>query len=313
LSLALVAVLSPAPGRAAEPIDDPEAFTVDELVVQARLPGPAWWIVSDADTKVYVLGIPDALPKGTRWDQAVLRRRLAGANSLITPPVLRAGASPLAVPKLLIEWRNISHGPGLARELAPDLMNRFNLAAQRAGKKPRDYQDLHAWFAGLGLAQDFRRHAGLDFAEPMKSIMRAAKAARVKPVPALAEDTRVATMLQGLRNIPADLSRDCVTGAIEEVEAGPGQLRRAAQAWVSGNSRGALSAPRSSERCYAALPGGARMKRESLGAQADAIVAALRRPGHSVAVLSLRALVAREGVLQRLRARGHTVTAPDGA
>jgi hypothetical protein len=57
-------------------VDDVEANTVEELVVRGRLPGPAWWRVSDGDSTVYVLGIPDALPKGMAWNQAILNRRL---------------------------------------------------------------------------------------------------------------------------------------------------------------------------------------------------------------------------------------------
>jgi hypothetical protein len=54
---------------ASGPIDlhkvDPEANLVEELVVNARLPGPAWWKVSDADTTVYVLGVPADGPQAT--------------------------------------------------------------------------------------------------------------------------------------------------------------------------------------------------------------------------------------------------------
>ncbi|MBX7247684.1 MAG: TraB/GumN family protein [Caulobacteraceae bacterium] len=314
-AIALPILLALGAASPAGAIDDPEATTVDELVVQARLPGPAWWRVSDADSTVYVMGVPDALPKGMRWDQTVLKRRLKGANTLITPPVLRASANPLTVPRLLAEWNRISHGSGLAQEITPALLGRFNAAVLRAGKKPKDYQTLRAWFAGVRLAGDYRKRAGLDFSEPLRTIYRAAKAARVKPVPALAEDTKAATLLAGLRQMPPSVGPDCLTGAVEEVEAGDSALRRAAQGWAAGSTTGALSAPRSSERCYMALQGAARIKREAMGAQADAIATALRRPGHGVAVLELRSLVAREGVLQRLRARGYTVTSPaaDGA
>ena len=72
---------------ASGPIDlhvvDPEANLVEELVVNARLPGPAWWKVSDADTTVYVLGVPAVVPKDLEVDHSVLKRRLDGANVLI--------------------------------------------------------------------------------------------------------------------------------------------------------------------------------------------------------------------------------------
>ncbi len=64
---------------------DPDGVLVDELVVTARLPGPAWWTVSDADTTVYVLGSPSIAPKRMAWDRGVFERRLKGANVVIVP------------------------------------------------------------------------------------------------------------------------------------------------------------------------------------------------------------------------------------
>ena len=63
---------------------------VEALVVNAKLPGPAWWRVSDADTTIYILGTPPALPRDMAWDQSVLDHRLDGAFALIVPPVARA-------------------------------------------------------------------------------------------------------------------------------------------------------------------------------------------------------------------------------
>src|SRR4051812_28615387 len=62
---------------------DPEANLVEELVVNARLPGPAWWKVTDADTTVYVLGVPAMTPTKLEVDSSVLKRRLDGADRLI--------------------------------------------------------------------------------------------------------------------------------------------------------------------------------------------------------------------------------------
>src|SRR5580658_363434 len=74
---------------------DPEATIVQELVVTARAGGPAWWRVSSGPSTVYVLGVPEALPKGLRWDMTLTRRRLAGAHELIEPPVVTAGLGDL--------------------------------------------------------------------------------------------------------------------------------------------------------------------------------------------------------------------------
>ena len=62
------------------PAADPDSVLVEELVVTALEPGPAWWRVKDADTTVYVLGVPSLAPKRMQWDRTVFERRLAGAT-----------------------------------------------------------------------------------------------------------------------------------------------------------------------------------------------------------------------------------------
>ena len=315
LAGATVALSSAASAEApvpASPAVDLEATVVDELVVRASVPGPAWWKVSDGDSVVWVLGVPDALPKGTRWDQSALKRRLKGAHTVITPPVLRAGANPLAIPKLYAQYRSASRSTTSLQTALPEaLAARYLAAVARAGKKPKDYDRMRPWFAGVQMAGHYRRRMGLDYGEPMKAIGKAIKGARLKPTPAMAEDMKLAILLDALNNTPDRVGQACLEDAIGEVEAGDGVVRRAAAAWTRGDVPVALGAPRSSEACWGVIPGAARMKRESWAAQADAIDRALRKPGHAVAILGLRGLVAREGVLQRLRARGYEVRAPE--
>ncbi|MGZ3377139.1 MAG: hypothetical protein ACXU8S_11130, partial [Phenylobacterium sp.] len=59
-----------APPSSGGPVADPEGAIVSELVVQAKEPGPAWWKVSDKDTTVYILGLPDG-GSGAIWSQHI--------------------------------------------------------------------------------------------------------------------------------------------------------------------------------------------------------------------------------------------------
>lgn len=303
-----------APAAAAPAVDDIEGVTLDEFVVQGRLPGPAWWKVSDGDTVVYVLGAPDALPKGLAWDQSVLKRRLAGANVLITPPEVRASARATALPRLYAQYREVSRADvDLMTRLSPAQQARLAAAAGKVGKSPDAYRKLEPWFAGGQLAGDFRKRSALQVGAPVSAARKAAKRAKVRVTPAMVLNTTATSLLGQLDAVTPAEGLACLDGAIAEAEAGPGALRRAGRAWATGDVAGALTAPRSVERCLAAVPGAAEMKRDALARQAAAIEEALRKPGHAVAVLPLRSLVAREGVLQRLRAKGYTVTGPQGA
>src|SRR3954466_9085868 len=92
LGAVLAAPVRAAPAGAQVPLTpagpaaaDPDAVLVEELVVTALEPGPAWWRVKDADTTVYVLGVPSIAPKHMAWDRTVFERRLMGANQVILP------------------------------------------------------------------------------------------------------------------------------------------------------------------------------------------------------------------------------------
>lgn len=312
LSLALVA--APAAAAPAPPSPDIEGVTLDEFVVQGRLPGPAWWKVSDGDTTVYVLGVPDALPRGLAWDQSVLKRRLTGATVLITPPEVRASAKATALPRLYAQYREVSRADvDLMTRLSPVQQARLGAAAAKVGKSPDAYRKLEPWFAGGQLAGDFRKRSALQFGAPVQAARKAAKKAKVRATPAMVVNTTATSLLGQLGALSPAEGLGCLDGAIGEIEAGPEALRRAGKAWSTGDVAGALTAPRSVERCLSVLPGAAEMKRDALARQATAIEDALTKPGHAVAVLSLRSLVAREGVLQRLKAKGYTVTSPQGA
>jgi hypothetical protein len=79
---------------AATQLQDPEAAVVQELVVVASPPGPAWWTIERGEASIYIMGLPDEpLPKGQLWDHATLRRHLGGAAELIIPVEATAGFS----------------------------------------------------------------------------------------------------------------------------------------------------------------------------------------------------------------------------
>src|SRR5436190_23648842 len=82
LAVALFLLAGPAFGQAK--LADPEANIVEELVVQAKEAGPAWWRVKDGDTTVWILGVgDDGIPTDIPWSRTALQRRMTGANSLI--------------------------------------------------------------------------------------------------------------------------------------------------------------------------------------------------------------------------------------
>ena len=294
---------------AAAPVStpDPEATMVQELVVTAHAGGPAWWRVSSAVGTVYILGVPEGLPKGLKWDATLLRRRLTGANVLIAPPVVTAGLGDFFA--LLNARKHFrSKGP-MEASLPPGLRARYLADRATLTTDPHAYSGWTPLVAALLMVSDFRRHAGLEEREPAGAVTRIARGQNVRVAPAA---TYKAVPL--IRAAETGLTADgppCLADALDEIEAGTGQVRTAAEGWARGDVAAALSAQRGYEKCLNSLPEGADLAARAMTDTTAAIAAAVAVPGHSVAVVNLRTLLARGGVLQRLQDRGFAVHKPN--
>ncbi|WP_068878478.1 MULTISPECIES: TraB/GumN family protein [unclassified Phenylobacterium] len=288
------------------PVDDPDATLVEELVVRGRLPGPAWWRVSDADTTVYVLGVPSLAPKRMEWDRAIFERRLEGANVVILPFVnvrAKVGGSVGTAFNLL---RLRSGGP-FEERLDPGTRARFVAVRTRLGQDAGRYNTRNPLAAGVQLAIDYRDHAQLTNMDPAKLVRLLAQRKGVKVIE---KSYDLGPQLGGIIRTPASTGRLCFDEVLAQAEAGPGVTLAAARAWAAGDVEGALQNERTYERCLAAVSGGRTYDERTKADEAAAIANALKSPGHAIALVPLRPLLAQNGVLERLRAQGFTVKTP---
>jgi hypothetical protein len=307
LLAALAVSLTIAGGATAQVIDDPEATVVEALVVSAKLPGPAWWRISDADTTVYILGTPGATPKGMTWDSSVADRRLDGAFALLTPPTLRAGLTD--IPALLrLRGKMKDDGDWAAAE--PALAARVQRAWTAVEPKdPDGWRDWKPLALGGLIASKANRKAGLEYGEVSRRIEKLARKHRVKT--RAAETYKAMPLIKTVARQAGDSAGlVCLTETLDTVEQGQDRYRTAARAWAEGRVRAALSAPRSADRCQYLLPGVAEMSQRLKTAEVEALANLLKTPGHAVALYPIRSLVAEDGVLDQLRARGITVRTP---
>lgn len=304
---------SVAPGQppASRPPDvdlpvDPDAALVEELVVVARDKGPAWWSVSNGTSTVYVMGAPSLAPKRTPWDTTTLDRRLQGANVVILPfqtvKLKFAGALGAG-----ISYLRLKSSTAFEDTLDPETRARFIAAREKIGQPASRYKTKNALAAGLLLAGDYRDKSGLTNADTAKVVKVYAERDNV-PVNQRSYD--VAPLLGAvLRTSPA-AGRACLDAVLEQVEAGPGVTIEAAHAWAGGDTPGALANERTYERCVNMVPGAQAFDAKTKTDQVTAIEKALQKPGHAIAVVHLRPLLAQGGVLDQLRAKGYEVKTP---
>jgi len=303
-------VLQPAPATAppaaAPTPPDPDSVLVEELVVVARDRGPAWWTVSNGASSVYVLGAPSLAPKRTAWDLTTLQRRLVGANEVILPfqdVKVKLGGSVGAA----ISYMRLRSGGPFEESLDPATRARFAAAREKIGQPAHRYKSSNALAAGLLLAGDYRDRSELTNADTAKVVKAHAVQAKV---PVVQKSYDVSPLLGAVLKTPKAAARACLEAVIEQVEAGPGVTIAAAKAWAEGNTIGALDNERTYERCVNMVPGAQAFDARTKADQVAAIEKALKTPGHSIAVVHLRPLLAQGGVLDQLRAKGYVVKTP---
>ena len=299
---------APAAGQppAADLPVDPDATLVEELVVVARDKGPAWWSVSNGTSTVYVMGAPSLAPKRTPWDTTTLDRRLQGANVVILPfqtvKVKFAGALGAG-----INFLRLKSSTPFEDTLDPQTRARFVAAREKIGQPADRYKTKNALAAGLLLAGDYRDKSGLTNADTAKVVKVYAERDKV-PVKQHSYD--VAPLLGAVLRTPPAAGRACLDAVLEQVEAGPAVTIQAAHAWAAGDTPGALENERTYERCVNMVPGAQAFDAKTKADQVAAIEKALQKPGHAIAVVHLRPLLAQGGVLDQLRAKGYEVKTP---
>jgi hypothetical protein len=240
------------------------------------------------------------------WDRSVFERRLQGANLVILPfqdvHVKAAGAVGAAFNLLRLK----SSTP-FEETLDPPARARFVAVRTRLDEPAKRYGTKNPLAAGLLLATDYRDKSNLTNADPTKLIKLLAQRAKV-PIAQKSYDLGP-LMGQVIRTSPA-AGRACFDEVLQQAEAGPAITLAAAKAWAAGDVRGALDNERTYERCIGLVPGAAAFDGRIKADQAAAIAQALKTPGHAIAVVPLRPLLAQGGVLDRLRAEGYVVKTP---
>ena len=291
---------------------DPQADLVEELVVNARLPGPAWWKVSNADTTVYVLGVPAMTPGKLEVDESVFKRRVDGANVLIMGQEAEAGVVGLVAFAMTGKRYFVSTKP-MRQTLPPALRARLEARLAAMKEKPDSMDEVKPAFAGFLVANageggDVSIHVG-GVTDRIREIAKGkdiAQRPRIQNLPGYS----LAGAIKMLGSAPQPLQELCLDAGLRQAESGQDGIKAAAERWARGEVREVVSADRGFSRCLASTPGIARKLRDGQTDAVKAIGAALDKPGKAVAVIELRALLAEGGVLEQLRARGFKVETP---
>lgn len=288
-----------------------ESAVVAELTVVAKPPGPAVWLVEKDGARLYILGAAQPLPHRLKWSSPRLEKALDKASLVLVPPEASVGVTQIAsfVLRFGAGLRQ-PLGKSLENELPPDLRARFVEARTQARKGAGEYKNWKPAVAGFLLLSDFRQAAGLSEAKPVSTVERMAKARKLK-VKAVGQ-YRMSAVTTIASKLSAEDQLYCLRVALDEIAYDGAHSTTIGQDWAQGDlgSVRARYQASAAQRCLLHAPGGAALLEKGLALTTDAMTEALKRPGVTVAVVDLGFLLPANGVLDRLKAGGATITSP---
>ncbi|MCA1936392.1 MAG: TraB/GumN family protein [Asticcacaulis sp.] len=287
-------------------VKDGEEWVTD-VVVTARLPGPALWRVRKGDSEVYVLGAMPVMTKRIPWDSKRVERVIGLSNVLLTAPEAKGGL--IGGARLLMD-RRLPLGKKLDEVLPPDLSKRFYTLADTYGLDREKYKKLSPIWAAATLREDVYDKAGIATRDPEKTLLRFAKAQKLKTRPS--GSFSVAKTLGRIDDFSAQQQAHCVAATLDEIDFAVKNARAATEAWAVGDLKAVqrLSPDSALLACLEGAPSTKAMLGQSVEQTVGAINNALGTPGKSLIVLPLSALLTPGGALQQLEQQGATVTTP---
>jgi uncharacterized protein YbaP (TraB family) len=288
-----------------------ESAVVAELTVVAKPPGPAIWLVEKDGARLYILGSAQPLPHQLKWSGPRLEKALDKASLVLVPPEASVGLTQVAgfVLRFGAGLRQ-PLGKSLEDQLPPDLKARFVESRTQARKGAGEYKNWKPAVAGFLLLSDFRQAAGLSEAKPISTVERMAKGRKLK-VKAVGQ-YRMSAVTTIASKLSAEDQLYCLRVALDEIAYDGAHSTTIGQDWAEGDLASVRARYRASaaQRCLTHAPGGAALLEKGLVQTTEAMTEALKRPGVTVAVVDLGFLLPANGVLDRLKAGGATITSP---
>jgi uncharacterized protein YbaP (TraB family) len=299
--------------------DESATTTIEEITITGRYPGPPLWKVSAGERALFVFGDLSPVPKGLDWDPRNAQRAIDAADTVISAPRVSAPTfNPLRLFRLYRAARRLARNPdgaALAALLPPDLYARYRTLQARHLPEDDDAEELRPALAALRLYRAALDDAGLTTDSGVgKKIARLMRRASAEEAEILVK-TEPESVLDELAQVTREAELACFDAIMTTIETDLAGMKERANAWAAGDAAALVrfDYPDSQGDCLAMLfsaKGLAELRDELYAEWLEQAERALNSHARSFAVLPMRELVAADGLLAQLAARGYTVTPP---
>jgi uncharacterized protein YbaP (TraB family) len=305
------------------------AGPIEEVLVTGQQPGPGLWRVTRPsagnDHVLWILGTHGPLPKKMRWRSAELEAALSASQELVAPVAMRADVGPLRGLTLLPSLVGLRQNPGGERlqDVVPaDLYARWLPLKQRYIGRDDDVEKWRPIFAAQELYEQALRKSGLEpYGVIWPQVEKLARKARV-PITTPEVELKVEKPRAAIRDFKqAPLSdQECFAKTIARLESDLDLMKVRANAWAAGDVTRLrqLTHVDNASACIAVVLNAQVMQDRGStdwpalrrDAWLGAVEAAVARNPSTVTVLSIDQILAPDGFVAELRARGYVVEDP---
>jgi uncharacterized protein YbaP (TraB family) len=308
--LAVLLVSTPAtalavmPQVSAQETAAPDADAEGDIVVTARRSGAPMWTIKSRNGTVILVGEITDVPKATPWHPERLEGATERAQRIILGP--KAKISPGDILRLIFRGGRLTKlpkGRTAADYLHPQQMKRLQTLETRFGQDYARQNFLMTAFDLLSKRLAFNHDTTADASDVVR---KAARRANLPTQPV--GEVRGEDMLDNLFAAAPETHIPCLEAAMAATEAGSGVVTERGRAWTEYDVPKVMTNPLEEAlgRCWPWTNDGfgPALRQQWVGTIHDATV----QTGVTLAVVPLRVLAEKNGVLDQLEESGLTVT-----
>lgn len=317
--LLLLLAVPATPLVATQPDAPAPSADLQEIVVTGEQPGPAMWKVSKGDHVLWIFGTLDIIPKNATWKSHDVEATIARSQEVLPGSVSFGNVTGFFKTRAFIHRLNRAehnpHGTTLAQILPPDLYKRFKALQLKYAPSDRQIERLRPTWAALSLRAGALSSVGLTSLDVESLVVEFAQKTRVDVTTPSIDGFDIEKGMSAAVKSAGSEDLHCLEFVVDQLEHQIGPLKARANAWATGNVaalRGLpAELPRSCDLISSAFSSQYQdLDERSRRAWIDAAESALSKNDLTFAIRSVQDLLAPEGTLGVLRARGYAVEEP---
>ncbi|WP_242108546.1 TraB/GumN family protein [Luteimonas aquatica] len=301
---------------------------LETVVVSGAQPGPGLWKVSKGDHVLWILGTLSPLPRRMKWQSAKVERTIAASQAVLEAPGVKLETGVglfrglFLLPSLLKARKN-PDGKRLQDVVPAQQYARWQALKARYIGSDRGIEQWRPVFAALELYDKAIRKSGMthdNLVEPVvRSTARKHRIRIVSPELKLKIDNPKAAIKEFSAQALDDSA--CFAKTLDRIEGDLGAMAARANAWAVGDVPALRDLPAHNQftACTAAFTGSELARKQGITnlprrlrqLWLESAESALDGNASTFATLPVSLMLAQDGYLDALRAKGYVVQGPD--